>query len=617
MRNPRKKSAASRKPTKDNEALYRGSLPASRGGALYGAFPYPTKISPEAIALFIAAHTKPGDSVFDGFAGSGTTGLAALLCENPSPSMRAEAKRMRLDVTWGARNAVLYEIGGLGSFIARTLTNPPDPKIFEATAAKILADAETSVAWMYGAKDPAGKAGHIRYIVWTEKLRCPHCRKTTTIWDACVRLRPASISSDFTCRFCRHRSSLDTASRPTETTCDELTGDTRTARVRVPAQVYGSTGKKTWSRPVTRDDLLLLKRIESEIIPESVPRVQIPWGDLYRRGYHEGLTHVHHFYTRRNLIAFARMWDLTSDYPGPLGDALRFWLLSYNASHATIMSRVVAKTHQQELVTTSAQPGVLYVSGLPVEKNLILGFRRKLKTIREAFSIIRSRSGKVVVKQQSSCSVNLPDNSIDYAFTDPPFGGNIPYAEVNFLNEAWLGRYTNHEEEIIVSKHQQKSLDDYESLMTRALKEIHRILKPQGQATVVFHSAAADVWNALQGAYQSAGFQVERTSVLDKTQGSFKQVTTDGAVRGDPLLLLTKGGHRSRKAPQQAWVVAEMLHEEAYRASDPTELTAQRLYSRFVSHFLSCEQQVPLDADSFYQWLAAKQADEVSGAQAG
>ena len=56
------------------ETLYRGSLPASRGGHLYRAFPYPTKIAPEAIALFIATHTRPGNTVFDGFAGSGTTG---------------------------------------------------------------------------------------------------------------------------------------------------------------------------------------------------------------------------------------------------------------------------------------------------------------------------------------------------------------------------------------------------------------------------------------------------------------------------------------------------------------------------------------------------------------
>src|SRR5947209_20007965 len=112
MRKTRNRSAARGRPLLDATGpLYQRPLPASRGGALYGAFPYPTKISPEAIALFIAAHTKPGDSVFDGFAGSGTTGLAALLCENPSPSMRAEAKRMGLNVTGGARNAVLYESG--------------------------------------------------------------------------------------------------------------------------------------------------------------------------------------------------------------------------------------------------------------------------------------------------------------------------------------------------------------------------------------------------------------------------------------------------------------------------------------------------------------------------
>ena len=58
--------------------LYERALPAKRTGPLYGAFPYPTKISPDAIALYIASHTKPGDTVFDGFAGSGTTGVAAL-----------------------------------------------------------------------------------------------------------------------------------------------------------------------------------------------------------------------------------------------------------------------------------------------------------------------------------------------------------------------------------------------------------------------------------------------------------------------------------------------------------------------------------------------------------
>ena len=88
------------------EALYGNPLQSTRSGPLYGAFSYPTKISPETIALFIATHTKPGDTVFDGFAGSGTTGLAALLCEDPPERLRQDAARLNLNVKWGARNAV-------------------------------------------------------------------------------------------------------------------------------------------------------------------------------------------------------------------------------------------------------------------------------------------------------------------------------------------------------------------------------------------------------------------------------------------------------------------------------------------------------------------------------
>jgi hypothetical protein len=153
------------KPKEALNALYERALPAKRTGPLYGAFPYPTKISPEVIALFIAAHTKPGDTVFDGFAGSGTTGLAALLCENPSAELRAEVKRLGLDVQWGARNAVLYELGALGSFVGQTLTSPPDPKAFRQAAEALLREAEAEDGWMYEALDPEGKSGAIRHVI--------------------------------------------------------------------------------------------------------------------------------------------------------------------------------------------------------------------------------------------------------------------------------------------------------------------------------------------------------------------------------------------------------------------------------------------------------------------
>jgi 16S rRNA G966 N2-methylase RsmD len=594
------------------ETLYKEPLPASRSGALYSAFPYPTKISPEAIALFIAAHTKPGETIFDGFAGSGTTGLAALLCENPSPELRAKAKQLGLNVTWGARNAVLYELGALGAFVAHTLTNPPDPKGFRQAAEDILSATEKAEGWMYHAKDPAGKLGTIRYLIWSDMFCCPSCGREETLWDSCVSLRPAHIASTFTCPSCGREATLDEVERLTETTYDDVLDQNRKLRVRVPIRMHGATGKKKWSRPANRSDLALLKKIAQELVPDTVPRVAIPWGDLYRSGYHKGITHLHHFYTRRNLIVFARLWERTERYSGPLRDALRFWLLSYNASHATIMTRVVAKTGQNDLVITSAQPGVLYVSGLPVEKNIFSGVRRKLATIAQAFETIHGSTGKVTVRQQSSCKVDLPDGSIDYVVTDPPFGGNIPYAEINFLNEAWLDDYTDRKEEIIVSKHQGKSVNEYQTLMANAFKEVDRILRPRGKGTVVFHSATAEIWNALQTAYKSANFSIELASVLDKTQASFKQVTTDGAVRGDPVLLLNKhSGPHKKKAPG-VWQVAERLQKKAESAKDPNEQTAQRLYSRLVAHFLTRDQQVPVDADVFYQWFAARRASDVN-----
>jgi hypothetical protein len=593
------------------EALYARALPATRTGALYGAFPYPTKISPEAAALFIAAHTKPGDTVFDGFAGSGTTGLAALLCENPSPQLQDEAKRLGLTVQWGARNAVLYELGALGAFVARTMTTPPDPKAFRKAAEQILKDAERDLGWMYQAAGPDGSRGSIRYLIWSDVLRCPACRREATLWDACVSREPAEIASTFTCPSCRHEVTRDQVERRTETKRDDVLDKRVENRKRQPVWVYGTTGTKTWSRAVRGQDRELLERIAATPVPDSVPRVAIPWGDLYRSGYHQGITHLHQFYTRRNLIVFARLWEYAECYTGVLRDALRFWLLSYNASHATIMTRVVAKSGQKDLVITSAQPGVLYVSGLPVEKNLISGLSRKLKTIDAAFATIRGRKGRVDVHQGSSCAVKLADASIDYVFTDPPFGGNIPYAEINFINEAWLGRYTDRTEEAIVSAVQEKTLAEYQELLAAALGEVHRLLKPAGKATLVFHSASADVWNTLQAAYTDSGLNVECAGVLGKTQGSFKQVTTTGAVRGDPVLLLGRSGARMKKRSQNVWKVAEQLQMEANKALDPDEKTVQRLYSRLVTHYLTQHQQVPLDAESFYRWHAAQMPAEM------
>ena len=597
------------------DSLYGRALPSTRRGSLFAAFSYPTKISPEAVALYIAAHTRPGDTVFDGFAGSGTTGLAALLCQDPPIDLRREASRRRIPVEWGPRNAILYEISAMGAFVAQTLNHPPAPSTFRRVAKQILLDVETEFGWLYAAEDSQGNEGCIRHVVWNDVLRCPNCAFETPLWDACVSLAPARIDARFQCPSCNAERPVGGVERVMEPVFDESTHSVAEQRLRSMARVYGVTGTARWSRQPMRSDFELLDKLNSVPIPACVPNLRVPWGDLYRGGYHRGISHVRHFYTRRNLLAFGHLWERANAVEGPLRDAIRFWLLSYNASHATIMTRVVAKSGQKELVVTSAQPGVLYVSGLPVEKNLFRGLARKLTTIAAAFASIHGRTANVAVHQKSSCSVDLPDGSVDYVFTDPPFGANIPYSELSLLNEAWLGRLTDSTEEAIINRSQSKTVDGYRRLLTRAFGEVKRILKPEGRATLVFHSASADVWNALRSAYTEAGLGVEHAGVLDKRQQSFKQVTTDGAVRGDPVLLLRKRSSQAATTEERPWQIAKKIDLEA-RKLDPSERTPERLYSRFVNYFLANNLEVPIDAGDFYRWLAAQRSGNGAGLDA-
>jgi hypothetical protein len=161
-----------------------------------------------------------------------------------------------------------------------------------------------------------------------------------------------------------------------------------------------------------------------------------------------GISHLHHFYTKQNFLAMNLLWRKAEEFEVKVSNAIRLLLLSYNASHATLMTRVVVKKNSKDFVLTSAQSGVLYISSLPVEKNIFMGVKRKLKSFEDAFSYLSRCSGHIDVENRSSQHLTQLDMSVDYVFTDPPFGDFIPYAEVNQINELWLGEPTNRADEI-------------------------------------------------------------------------------------------------------------------------------------------------------------------------
>lgn len=580
------------------EKLFSKPLPSTRGGSFYNTFPYPTKISPEAIAVYIASATNPDDTVLDAFAGSGSTGIAALLAEHPTEKMQETANALGVEPIWGKRNAILYEIGTYAAFATKTITNRLTAAEYARAVDDFIKKAEKLVSGMYAAKSPDGRDGYIRYAIWTEVLICPECDAEIEYFKNGTSRNPATFYDKIECPHCHRTSLVEAMSFATEEHYDKLLKKTILRKKRRIAWVYGTSGKENWDRIATEDDIALVQKLEKEFSPSDDPR-KIEWGDLHRAGYHFGISHLHHFYTSRNYLVMSELWKLAECYPEREANALKLLLLSYNGAHCTLMTRIVAKHDSRDFVLTGAQSGVLYISKLPVEKNILLGLRRKAKPFQEAYKMLENCHGTVEVRNISSEFMSEPDKSIDFVFTDPPFGDFIPYAEVNQINELWLPAVTERSSEVIISAAQNKDVDTYRNMLARVFGEIRRVTKDDRPIAVVFHAAKAAVWGAFSEAIQISGLEIKQSSFLDKTQASFKQVVSKTSVQGDPLFLLKKAGLGKNGIMEEEQILQMIVKENPHE----TELECRHCYSLYIGKCMEYGSPVTLDASEFYAYI--------------
>src|SRR5690606_20125362 len=96
--------------------------------------------------------------------------------------------------------------------------------------------------------------------------------------------------------------------------------------------------------------------------------------------------------------------------------------------------------------------GVYYVASQHSECSTWYNLGGKLERLTKAFHGYRAGAGVAAISTGTAARLPLPDASIDYIFTDPPFGENFPYAELNFLVEAWHGALTQAKLDAIVDR---------------------------------------------------------------------------------------------------------------------------------------------------------------------
>jgi hypothetical protein len=203
---------------------------------------------------------------------------------------------------------------------------------------------------------------------------------------------------------------------------------------------------------------------------------------------------------------------------------------------------------------------------------------------------------QAVISTTSATSLpEIPENSVDYVFTDPPYGSNIIYSDLSILWEAWLDQFTDTSREAVIHRRKKgnpNTLDTYTGLMRQSFAEMFRVLKPGHWASVVFHNTDDRVWRAIQQAVLDVGFELVNAQAFDKEQGSFKQVTSEGAANFDIVLNLHKpslepAAVETRPADDLSAFVLERIESFLQSGPPPDHRTTQYLHSLILRQFLN------------------------------
>lgn len=594
---------------------YASDVSEGKNNPIYNAHSYHTKVPHPAIMRYILHYTQPGDIVLDGFSGTGMTGVAAQMCGNCDIDLKnkIENEFEKLEYkkpVWGTRHAVLGDLSPVASFIAYNYNTPVNAKRFELEAKKILAEVEKECGWMYETKHTDGSIGKINYVVWSDVFICPDCGGEIVFYDVAVDKEKGEVKEEFACSNCGAKHTKKQVSKAMQTVFDKTMRKTIQQSKTVPVliQYVDEKGKRHEKKP-DDFDFELIKKIENADILYWFPSERTCDGKETRRNDGAGITNVHQFYTKRNLCILSAIKAKCT---------LPLQHLMFNSQ----LINISKLNRHRPGVSFPYNPlsGTMYIGSQVSESNVFTAYYNKINRLVEAVNMLSNRNALSITSAENT---QISDNSVDYIFTDPPFGANINYSELNFIQEAWLKVKTNNKEEAIENDTQNKGLLEYQNIMQKCFAEYYRVLKPGHWITIEFSNTSASVWNSIQLGLNRVGFVIANVSSLDKQQGSFKAVTTPTAVKQDLVISCYKPSETFTKqfmiqgSRANTWsFVSEHLEHlpipavKDERTTSIIERSPKVLYDRLITYFFMRGLPVPLDAADFQEGLRNRYIQE-------
>ncbi len=332
--------------------------------------------------------------------------------------------------------------------------------------------------------------------------------------------------------------------------------------------------KGTQWKNVSGKDLKKLEEIENKSIPQWYPKNELIWNSRVNVRHGEK---VYELFTKRNLLTLSMILnEIEKIEDEKIGELLKFTFSSALAQ-ASKMVFVYRMKGRNRDVGGWATRGY-WVPDEYFEINAWNCFKERfnkilrgkeesnnlIKMYKEAKSFNELNDGaNILIKTFNTLELDkiIPPNSVDYVFTDPPYGDAVPYLELDYMWSSWLKFSPIFEDEIIISDSpaRDKTSEVYERMLKAAFNQVYKVLKPGKYMTVTFHNTDIKVWNAIISACIYAGFDLEKIIYQAPARTSAKGLLAPyGSAVGDYYI-------RFKKPEAERQSNLEQIDEERYK----------------------------------------------------
>jgi DNA modification methylase len=314
----------------------------------------------------------------------------------------------------------------------------------------------------------------------------------------------------------------------------------------------------------------LLKKIVQREIKEWYPTNPLYYPDGRPFKEKQQYESIDELFTKRNLQALAWLMEAIEEESKK---ELRHFLKLAFSSMVHLCSRMIAisnpsaTSHHTAFSSTGWTQHSYWYAVNYMEQNVwnkfvsaINGHQGLMKAKEESNKIFKdvkiassfkqflSRKADVYIYNGSCFDLmkKMPEESVDYIFTDPPYDASIQFGELSYMWVSWLRMNSNYVKkiianEIIRNEHQHKDFTVYHSLLSSGFQQMFRVLKPQHYLTVTFHNPTFKVRNATIRAGVFAGFEFEKIHHQPLGQVSAKAMLQPfGSAQGDFYLRFNK-----------------------------------------------------------------------------